>query len=84
MNEPHLLGLLHHLAERHGAVVRVEDVRQRAGQDALDVLNLVARHGQALHRVEDGQTRAHRGLREKVRVAVAADLADALVVFDVA
>ena len=53
--------------ERRLAVVDVEEVRERAREDALDARDLIASLAQVAQRLDDRQARADRGLIEIVR-----------------
>ena len=58
------LGVLHDVGERRLAVVDVEQIGQRAGEDALDARDLVAGLAQVAQRRDHRQARAHGGFVE--------------------
>src|SRR5690606_34329393 len=75
--------LLHDGRERHAAVIDIEQVGQRAGEDAFDALDGIARLAQVAQRLDDRKAGADRALIEIVRAALAPRLAQRLVIADV-
>ena len=77
---PELLGGLHDRAELVVGAVGVEDVGERSAEDALDLVDAVARIAEVVQGGDDGKTRADGALVEVVRVRVPLDVAQLLVV----
>ena len=65
------LGVAHDRRERLAAVLHVEQIRQRAGENAFDALDLVARLAQVAQRLDDRQARADGRFVQIVRTALA-------------
>ena len=62
----------HDLRERPRPVEDVEQIRERAGQDATDAADLVAGRDQVLQRLDDGQARADGRFVQEMRARAAA------------
>ena len=75
-------GLANDLRERPRAVEQVEQIRERAGEDAADAADLVAGLDEVLQRLDHGQAGADGRLVEEVRARAAAQALQLLVVRD--
>ena len=63
------MGIAHERAERHAAVEGVEEITERAGEDAFDLEYLVAAGDEVAQRGHDRQARPDVGLVEEVLLA---------------
>ena len=76
------LRLAHDLGERALAVEHIEQIRERAGENAADAADLVAGLDEVLERLDHRQARADRRLVEEMRARRAAQALQVLVVRD--
>eukprot|EP00982_Pelagococcus_subviridis_P011991 31135-Pelagococcus_subviridis.AAC.22 len=77
---PELLRLLYDVGEGVAVGVRVEDVGQRPGEDPLDLFHAVAGVDEVAHGGDDRQPGADGALVKVVRVPVARDRSELLVI----
>src|SRR6185295_10057929 len=66
LGEADAMRFLHQRAERRGAVERVEEITERAGQNALDLQDLVAAGDEIAQRRHDRESGADVRLVEEV------------------
>ncbi len=78
-----LARVLHDLGEAHPAVVDVEQVGERAGEDALDAGDVITGLAQVPERVHDREPRADGGLVQVMGRARAPRLVQAMVVGEI-